>query len=69
MSGLSAEGIRLTPVPSGTWDKDTSSSSGQKFRLRLVNELPAKFCHYPQVRDGANVLCCPADPVIANEPN
>ena len=70
----SAEGIKLTPLPGaaplpdGTWKKDTSSN-GQKFRLRLVNELPAKFCHYPQVRDGAKVLCCPADPVIANEPN
>ena len=68
------EGIKLTPVagsasvPAGTWAKD-SKSSAQEFRLKLASEVPAQFCHYPQVTapDG-RTLCCPADPVIANQP-
>ena len=69
-----AEGIKLTSVagsaslPAGTWVKHTSSNA-QKFRQQLVNEESAEFCHYPQVKGPKGVLCCPADPVIANEPN
>ena len=43
--------------------------SGFEARLkRIVNEAPSAFCHYPQVKDPDGVLCCPADPVIANQP-
>jgi len=67
------EGIKLTPVagsaslPAGTWAK-LASGSAQKFRLQLVKEESAEFCHYPQVKGPKDVLCCPADPVIANDP-
>ena len=68
------DGIKLVPVkgsassPSTTWIKDPSSGK-KKFKLKVVDEAPSAFCHYPQVTapDG-KTLCCPADPVIANEP-
>ena len=69
------DGIKLEPVkgsassPGATWAKDALSGK-KKFKLKVVDEAPSAFCHYPQVTapDG-KTLCCPADPVIANEPN
>ena len=68
------DGIKLVPVrgsassPSTTWIEDPSSGK-KKFKLKVVDEASSAFCHYPQVTapDG-KTLCCPADPVIANEP-
>ena len=67
------DGIKLVPVkgsassPSATWMKDPSSGK-KKFKLKVVDEAPSAYCHYPQVKDPDGVLCCPADPVIANQP-
>ena len=72
---FAADGIKLEPVkgsassPSATWVKDASSGN-KKFKLKVVGEAPSAYCHYPQVTapDG-KTLCCPADPVIANDLN
>ena len=68
------DGIKLVPVkgsassPSTTWMKDPSSGK-KKFKLKVVDEAPSAYCHYPQVTaPGGKTLCCPADPVIANQP-
>ena len=69
-----AEGIKLMPVsgsasaPGKTWGKH-SSSSNTLFMLKVKDDKSSAYCHYPQVKDPDGVLCCPADPVIANEPN
>lgn len=67
-----AEGIRLTSVdgsasaPATTWR--THSSSNTKYKIKIRDEKASAYCHFAQVKDPDGVLCCPADPVIANQP-